>query len=285
VQYPHPDDGGCGDRQRDAAEIDESRCTSTSRVDAHMSGYKVRDMVRGSGGALVLSLAIGLSLCPARALAAVGNREATRSYLEANLALAHAQAAAYAADVTALNELAKRVGAECPGVAAHAPHEGHELEELEVETATATIMVQFAPIRQQLVHFVHVGRSLRWSNGKLTALVHRIVSTYDELLLAPPNLCADWKGWIASGYAKLTPGSRRFLDAIPVITAGYGEGEGESSTEKISHLLSPYENREDRKLEGAIRRSERGETPAQMEAIGHATESVLVTLGLQKHES
>jgi hypothetical protein len=100
----------------------------------------------------------------------------------------------------------------------------------------------------------------------------------------PPNLCGDWKGWVASGSSKLTPGSRRFLHAIPVITAGYGEGEGESSTEKISHLLSPYENHEDRKLEGAIRRSDRGETPAQMEAIGHATESVLVTLGLQQRE-
>jgi hypothetical protein len=204
--------------------------------------------------------------------------------LEADFAIAHAQAAAYAADVTALNELAKRVGAECPGVAAHAPHEGRELEELEVETATATIMAQFAPIRQQLVRFVHVGRSLRWSNGKLTALVHRIVSAHAELLLAPPSLCADWKGWVASGYSKLTPGSRHFLHAIPVITAGYGEGEGESSTEKISRLLAPNENREDRKLEGAIRRSDRGESAKQMEAVRHATESVLVTLGLQQRE-
>lgn len=228
---------------------------------------------------------MGLSLSSARALA-TSNREATRSYLEADFALAHAQATTYDADVTALNELAKRVGAECPGVAAHAPREGRELEEMEVETATATatIMVQFAPIRQQLVRFVHVGRSLRWSNGKLTALVHRIVSAYAELLLAPPNLCADWKGWVASGYSKLTPGSRRFLHAIPVITAGYGEGEGESLTEKISHLLAPYENREDRKLAGAIRRSHRGETPAQMEAIGHATENVDVTLGLQQRK-
>jgi hypothetical protein len=55
-------------------------------------------------------------------------------------------------------------------------------------------------------------------------------------------------------------------------------------TEKISHLLAPYENREDRKLEGAIRRSERGETPAQMDAIGHGAENVDVTLGLQQRE-
>ncbi len=155
---------------------------------------------------------------------------------------------------------------------------------MEVETATATIMVQFTPIRQQLMRSVHVGRSLRWSNAKLTALVHRIVSARAELLLAPPNLCEDWKGWVASGYSKLTPGSRRFLHAIPVITAGYGEGEGESSDEKISHWLAPYENREDRKLERAIRRSERGETAAQMEAIGHADENVNVMLGLQQRE-
>jgi hypothetical protein len=224
---------------------------------------------------------MGLSLCSASALA-TSNREATRSYLEADFALARAQATAYAADVTALDELTKRVGAECPGVAAHAPHEGRELEEMEVETATATIMVEFAPIREQRVRFVHVGRTLRWSNGKLTALVHRIVSAHAELLLAPPNLCADWKGWVASGYSKLTPGSRGFLHAIPVITAGYGEGEGESLTEKISRLLAPYESREDRKLEGAIRRSERAETPAQMEAIGHADENVAVALGLQQ---
>jgi hypothetical protein len=204
--------------------------------------------------------------------------------LEADFALAHAQAAAYAADVTALNELTKRVVAECPGVAAHAPHQGRELDELEVETATATIMVESAPIRQQLVRFVHVSRSLRWSNGKLTAFVHRIVSAEAELLLAPPNLCADWKGWVASGYSMLTPGSRRFLHAIPVLEAGYGEGEGESLAERVSYLMAPYENREDRKLARAIRRSERDESAKQMEAVGHATESVFVTLGLQQRE-
>lgn len=232
----------------------------------------------------MLFLALGLSLCSVPAVAAPSNRVATRSYLEADLALARAQAAAYSDDVAELDELSKRVGAECPGVAAGAPHGGHGLEQMEVETATATVMVESAPIRQQLARFVRVGRSLRWSNGRLTRFVHRIASTQAELLLAPPNLCADWKGWADSGYSMLTPASRAFLDAVPLIEAGYGEAEGESLPERISHLLTPYENRDDRQLAGAIRSSQRGESAKQMEAVGRADEGVFVALGLQQRK-
>lgn len=239
-------------------------------------------MVRRTAGALVLSLAVGPAICSAFAVGAVGNRQATRSYLEAEYALARARATDYAPAATALNELAGRIGAECPGVAAHAPDGGRELGELEVETATVMIIGQFAPIRQQLVRAVHVLRGLRWSDGKLTALVHRGARGLAELLLTPPNLCADWGGWVASGYSTLTPASRRFLRAIPVVKAAYGEGE--SPADDVSHLLAPYENHADKELAAAIRRSGRTETPEQMEAIGHANESVLFALGLRRRE-
>jgi hypothetical protein len=153
---------------------------------------------------------------------------------------------------------------------------------MEVETVTATIMVEIAHVREQAIRFVRVGRSLRWSNGRLTALVRRRASAQAELLLPLPNLCADWNGWVASGYSKLTTGSRRFLHAIPVITASYGEGEGESVSERISGLLARYEDHEDRQLEAAIGRFGRRETAKQMEAVGYASESVTVTLGLQQ---
>jgi hypothetical protein len=237
--------------------------------------------MRRSRGAFVLSLAVWLSLCSGAAFAAVNNREATRSYLEADLALAKADAMGYGATVTALNELTSRIGAECPGVAAHAPR-GRELQEMEVETATAMLMAETAHVRQPEVRFMHVGRSLRWSNKKLTAFAHELASALVELLLPPPNLCADWKGWVASGYSRLTPGARRFLHAIPLITAGYGEAEGESLPDKVSGLLARYENHEDRQLAAAIRRFGRGETAEQIKAVGYAGESVSVTLGLQQ---
>ena len=126
--------------------------------------------------ALMFLMTGGGVVASAGALGAVNNREATRSYLGADLALAKAVAMGYGATVTALNELTSRIGAECPGVAAHGPHAGRELEEMEVETVTATLMVETAHLRQPEVRFVHVGRRLRWSNGKLSAFVHKLAN-------------------------------------------------------------------------------------------------------------
>jgi hypothetical protein len=206
--------------------------------------------------------------------------------LRADLAVARAQAGSYTADVAALNELAKKISQECPDVAAHAP-QGRELDEMEAETATVTIMAEFAPIRQQLADFVRVAAHLRWSSGKLTSLVHLLASRQAVLLLAPTDLCADWKGWVASSYSLLTPGAQSFLHAGHVLVAAYGDGdgEGEGLDEKVSRLLTAYEDREDRKLARAIDRLGHSESAKQMEAVGYATEGVLVTLGLQQRNS
>jgi hypothetical protein len=152
---------------------------------------------------------------------------------------------------------------------------------MRVETVTAIVMAGIGPIRQQTLRLVHRDMHLRWTNRKLTTLVHRFASYRAENLLPPPNLCADWMGWAASGYSVLTSGTQRFLHAIPLIRAGYGQLEGASVSEMISPLLARYEDHEDRKIASAIRRLTR-EDARRGQALGRAAESVLVTLGLQK---
>jgi hypothetical protein len=239
-------------------------------------------MLGRGAAALSISLLLGSGLSGS-ALGAVNNRAATRAYLEAELALAHAEAGGYAEKVSVLNELAARIAAECPNVAATAKaHEGRELQDMEVETATSVLMVQFGRARYGLARFVSIAPSLRWSSRRLTSLAHRVARADAELLLPVPNLCADWKSWVASGYSSLPSMTQEFLNEIPVIEAGYSEGEGESWGEQISHLLAPYEDRADRRLASAIRHAEGHETAEQMEAVGYASESVWVTLGFQQ---
>jgi hypothetical protein len=231
---------------------------------------------------MVCSL-LGLSVWPASAAGAVDNRQATRLFLEAQLAVSRTEGTGYATDVTVLNALTARIAAECPDVAAGArEHEGTELQDMEVEYATVVLMLELAPKRHELARFVSIGPSLRWSSRRLTSLAHRIVSVYSELLLPVPNLCADWKAWVASGYATVPSDTQRFLHEIPALEASYGEGEGESYAEEALHLLAPYEDRADRQVAAEIEHPAHHETAAQMEAVGYAAESVAVEFGLQE---
>ena len=255
------------------------------RVGRQVSGLSARATGNGAGvrriaGSVAGLAALALCACPANALGLTSDQSSTRSYLRAELVLARRQPASYAADVTALNELAARISRECPDVAAHAPR-GHELEQMEVETATATLMAELAPFRPQVQHFVRVAGHLHWTNHELTRLVHGQVTGFTTLLIAPPNLCADWKGWVATGYSAVTPNATRFVHAVYRFWVSE-QGEGESAGERILHRLRPYENREDKQLVRTISRLDHGESKEQIEAVGSAQEDMEVALGLKQ---
>lgn len=227
---------------------------------------------------------IALCAWSATALGLTSDQAATRAYLRAELVLARKEPAGYAADVKGLDELTAQIGKECPDVAAHAPH-GRKLEEMEVETATAMLMAEFAPFRPQLAQFVQVAKHLRWSNHKLTGLVHTLASRFATLLITPPDLCADWNGWVASRYSALTASATRFVRAVRVFWAGQQEGEGEGIEGKISRLLRAYENGQDKRLVRTISRlHHHGESKQEMEAVGSAQEDMEVTLGLKQRK-
>jgi hypothetical protein len=214
----------------------------------------------------------GLVICAlllafaAQASANVSARDAnaTHAYLEAKLAERRAVAGTAAAGVQAIEALAGQLRLECPGVLIGMPKPGRGKlpsgPEAEVtdELAVAVFGSDERVEHPALARFYDRVRHLRWSNGKLTRLLHSLALEQDEQSsLAPPPLCADLRFWVASGYIAVSPQThmyRQRIRAISEITTIESEPD-EKGLEDIfnldslvAHRLKPYEARSDRAL-------------------------------------
>ncbi len=66
--------------------------------------------------------------------------------------------------------------------------------------------------RQAALTFAHVVRSLQWSNSAVTALERTGAASLEWILgSAPPNVCADMRAWVASGYETLSPATKTLI--------------------------------------------------------------------------
>jgi hypothetical protein len=196
--------------------------------------------------ALPLALA-ALALMPAAALArshkAATHRGspsslATRTYIKANYTLVSAARANLAPAKAAITNLGATVAGECPVVGA-----------LEVAA--------YQPDRESMLAFAHAIHVLRWSNRKLTRAVDGYATKLEGFTtLAPPNICADVKAWVASDYATL-----------PASTIAFDKGfyTFDIEAEEVPlRLLRPYESATEASL---LHRTQRLEAPlAEFEA-------------------
>jgi hypothetical protein len=90
----------------------------------------------------------------------------------------------------------------------------------------------------------------RWSDHRLTALVHRLARENAGTIGPAPNLCGDWKSWVASGYKILPAGTMRLLaqKRSPI------GARGPELLERIEAKLERYEGPRERSLARRLER-------------------------------
>jgi hypothetical protein len=161
------------------------------------------------------------------------DRIATHAYLQALYAYDQAQLTNVKASQTAVESIGDRLTQECPGVLAKAPQpeealvaklSGHplspnargvagrharQLADLGEEISLAESQAGLGPLRSAAATFAHRLRELQWSEPELTTYEHTGAEEIEWVLDAPPpDVCADMRLWVGSGYLSLPPATR-----------------------------------------------------------------------------
>jgi hypothetical protein len=161
------------------------------------------------------------------------DRAATRALLEAKYTYEQSLLATAPASKAAAEGLASSLGGECPGVLAGAPdetlgtllespshsasppksprqmgesnRERRQLSDLQSELGLALEQAPIEADRQATLAYARAVGPLRWSNSYLTELARIGAAMLErQLQSAPPDVCADMKAWVASGYQTLS---------------------------------------------------------------------------------
>lgn len=251
--------------------------------------------MRIAAALVTLSLVTAGSVAPAFSAVRGSDAMATHAYLEATLAKRRADAAAQAAGVAAIRALAAKITASCPGVLGGAPRpvkgepENKSRFEVSVELITASFGAAGPAEYPVLIHFRRVVRRLRWSNRRLTLLLHSLAKEdVAEATIAPPDLCADMSFWVASGYKAVSAGSREYLHRLDVVSSitqiapEPGEREGGALLgleELIAHRLKRYEDPADRALARRALPPQAKITDPRLRPLLEAAGSVFEALG------
>jgi hypothetical protein len=188
---------------------------------------------------------------------------ATHAYLRARIAERQAAQAMKPAAIAALGALEGVVRTGCPGILVGAPP--HAKGEKTNESVRAISDEPFSMIlgtperveHAQLARFARTVGRLRWSNPRLTRLLHSLALEQDEQSAIPyPDLCSDLRFWVASGYSTVSTETQLFLrrqrgvSSITTIEDEPGEPIGDlfNLNALVARRLRPYENHADRLL-------------------------------------
>ena len=209
---------------------------------------------------LIAGLACAASAClPAHALASVqiDDAAATRAYLRAGDAYALDASAELPGRVAALQARASGIAGECPAALTYAPRD-EAFAGLSEEIVTVVVYASAVAERSLLLREAREIGHLRWSNSKLTRLVHLEAAEENGIVtIALPDVCAELAAWKASAYAALPQGSSRFLARSEAIESESYVGFSEELREAaILRLLRPYESRADRRIAERVKRLE-----------------------------
>ncbi|HEX4435363.1 MAG TPA: hypothetical protein VH061_01085 [Solirubrobacteraceae bacterium] len=192
-----------------------------------------------------------------------GDASATHAYLLAKLRLQREGTGSGEAGLDAVRGLAEQLHTECPGILTGTPLAGPEEapdrvdSELSKEIADDALNADETLNRLPDTRFYATVKRLRWSNRKLTRLLHDLALESVRLSEIPaPDICADIRYWVASGYSGLSAGTIRVVheddvaNSTATIEVEPKEKEGLfDSEEVVRHRLRRYENRSDRRLD------------------------------------
>lgn len=196
--------------------------------------------------------AVVMALSPSGASARVshGDATATRDYLQAELTQTRAEAAGLPTAIAAVETLRGRLAVECPGVLAHEPalapgeKPSSSLTQIEEEGEAAVFGTAEQTEYAHRHGFARAVSRLRWSNRALTRLIHSYAAAGVAQAAVPaPDLCADLRSWVASGYKSVSAATEAYIHTESVLI-----GETRGATSAITRKLAPYENRSDKKI-------------------------------------
>lgn len=224
-------------------------------------------MVRRVLPTLAATAILGATSAPA--LAGQGDAAATRAYIQADYALVHTAKVNLKTSEAALQKLRRRIAAECPQVAAGSPQDT-DSEQLSNELVGAMTVVAIQPDKGAVAAFAGTVQRLHWSNAALTRKVHSYAARLRTLSLLPaPDVCADVKAWVASGYKTLPAGAVRFDSRYYKVEVAVGEVP--------ARLLAPSEQPAERAVLTNAKKIEGQLSEAEANAVytwGHIMESL-----------
>jgi hypothetical protein len=219
----------------------------------------------------VLVAAAVLAIFPCSALARVssGDASATSAYLKADYAFVRAEIKSLPTAIAAVETLATKVQAECPGVLANAPKPAPgtspsaseaSISEEELDAVFAAAVRTEHASRVRLAHEL---ATLRWSSGAFTRLVRaHAIDEVQKTAVAPANLCADMRAWVASSYQTVSAGTERYLQMEATLTA-----KTERAEDGIKRELRQYESAADKRVARKIDALENAEPPMLKEFL------------------
>ena len=203
------------------------------------------------------------SSASAQARASADDAAATHAYLEATIAMKQALAAEVPAELQGITAFGERIKADCPDVLSGAPPQVKDEPtnesdfQISLEVTFATLGAAEDVQHHALARYATTVRRLRWSNLRLTKLLRSLATEQAVQSAIPsPNLCADLRFWVTSGYTAVSPGTKEFqhrLTAVSSITVIEHEPHEPPTNflnpqAVVAYRLKPYENRADRQL-------------------------------------
>ncbi len=207
---------------------------------------------------LIAALAcMACAYLPAPALAAThaDDAAATRAYLRAENAYEDSAYPALSASVAAMDARINKIAGECPSALTYAPRDA-AFGELGEEAFITMFVAGLAPEQPMLLRLSGVIARLRWSDHRLSRLVHAEADEERAIVtLALPDMCADIAAWKASAYAALPPSAVGFLAHVQAIeSSSIVEPREELREAVIMRLLRPYEGPAERRTAERVRR-------------------------------
>jgi hypothetical protein len=167
-------------------------------------------MTRRFAAILLATLAAAAAPTPALAGGGGGDIAATRSYLQADYALARTMNSYIEFGQKAIRNLTSTVTRQCPNAVAGSP-EDHDSELLSEEVVGALTVAGYHEAAPVIVTFARAVHGLRWSNPALTRKVQTSATRLRGVSSLPaPDLCADVRAWAASGFQTLSAGTTGF---------------------------------------------------------------------------
>ena len=160
---------------------------------------------RAALSSIALSATVALGMGPATTVALASDASGTQRYIAANYTLVRtARSYLRRAEAAPLKVLAQ-VKRDCPLAAANSPQDPQSTQ-LSDEVIGAMVLTAYHLDVPELWRFVAAVMPLRWSNARLTNTLRGYARKLKVLAtLAPPDICADIRAWVASGYKTLPP--------------------------------------------------------------------------------
>jgi hypothetical protein len=192
------------------------------------------------GGPSVVSASVSVSSTDA---------SATHSYLHIVSAQTRAEVKGLHVGIVAIEAFAKTLQVKCPGVLASEPKLSPDEKPsssavmiAEEELSASTGVAEQTEYKRRRA-FVRAVSPLRWSDRALTRLVHSYaLGELAQAKLYTPDLCADVRAWVNSGYKSVSPGTESYLRRVAALSKRTS-GVKEVIMRKLKRYESPADKR------------------------------------------